>query len=90
MSENNSNQPRVLPLVFNICEDIVKLFFACAGGDKRNLALPVYNKWVAGGNVEIGALNRFIWMLSKEIENTDDKVKFVQEARKCVKLKTPK
>lgn len=86
MSDNNSQQHQVSPFVFNQCQEIVKVFFAYAGDQKREIARAVYKKWLASGDISPRALNRFIGMLSKEIEKQDNKVKFVQQARKVIKL----
>jgi hypothetical protein len=90
MSDNNPQPPQVSPFVFNQCEEIVRVFFAHTGDEKRDAARSVYTKWLASGDVGPRALNRFIGMLSKEIDKQDDKVKFVQEARKRIKLVSPK
>lgn len=78
--------PRVLPVIARMCKSIVQVFMKHSDVSGEFKADDIFQHWVNAGQVSPQAVNRFIWLLSKEIEDTDARVEFVREARKCIHL----
>ena len=78
--------PRVFPVVIRMCEEIGSVFVKFSDASAEYVVAETYKQWVRAGEVGPRAVNRFIWMLSRKIEDTDTRVQFVKEARKCIHL----
>jgi hypothetical protein len=75
-----TREPRVLPLVLRMREQIDQVFSRYVGPISAELSNEEFDRWLADGQVGPRALNRYILRLSRYIKQASERETFIREA----------
>jgi len=79
-----SHEPRVLPLVLRIREQIDEVFTRYVGPISAELCREEFERWLSEGQVGPSALHRYIGLLAKYIADDAVRRTFIGEASKRI------
>lgn len=77
-------QPKLLPVVRRVIEQLDQLFIGYFGKQGKSLALEVFKQWLVAGKTGPSGLRRYVYSLGSQLDDPEVRTEFTERAERML------